>query len=204
MGQQVSDAEHRVVLVLTDADRHAGTVGTGEHAVDGQRHGAPLILAQTTIIVGLEVAEVVGLIQRVRAQVQPGAVDMGDHQAEALLKGFLADGGRNHGLVLLHKIDLLTGSIDLFRFKLLVTGFQQQLFAGGGRFAFGLGRVQKCLVALGKGGSFFLHVRVFIGGVLRLVQQLFSRLFCGEFLAHVFVSPLRFRHRCADNLRSRK
>ena len=59
MGQQVGDAEHGVVLVLTHCKGHAGAIGTGEHAVDGQRHGAPLVLADAAVIVGLEVAEVV-------------------------------------------------------------------------------------------------------------------------------------------------
>ena len=153
---------------------------------------------------GLEVAEMVCLVQRVRAQIQPRAVDVGDHQTEAVLKRLLADGGRDHGLMLLHKIDLLTGGIDLFRLKLLIAGFPQQFLAGGGGFALSLGLVQECLVTLGKGGGFLLHVRALVGGILRLVQQLFRCLLCGEFLAHFRLSPLRFRHRCADNSRSRK
>ena len=52
---------------------------------------------------GLEVAEVVCFVQRVRAQVQTGSVDVGDHQTEALLKRFPADGSGHHRLVLLHK-----------------------------------------------------------------------------------------------------
>ena len=185
MGQQVGDAEHRVALILTHAHRNAGAVCTGEHAVDGQRHGAPLILADAAVVVGLEIAEMVGLVQRIRAQVQPGAVDVGNDQPEALFKRSLADGSGHHRLVFLHKVDLLAGGIGLFRLKLFVTGLQQQLFAGGGSFALGLGSVQEGFVAFGKGCSLLLHVGALVGGVLRLVKQLFGSLLCGKFLAHV-------------------
>ena len=99
---------------------------------------------------GLEVAQVVGLIQGVRAQVQTGAVDVGNHQTEALLKGLLTDGSRHDGLVLLDKVDLLTGCIGLFRLKGLVTGSQQHLLADNGSLALGLGVVQEGLVALAE------------------------------------------------------
>ena len=197
MGQQVGDAEHGVILVLTHCKGHAGAISTGEHAVDGQRHGAPLVLADAAVIVGLEVAEVVCFVQRVRAQVQTGAVDVGDHQTEALLKRFPADGSGHHRLVLLHKVDLLAGGIGLFRLKLFVTGLQQQLFAGGGSFALGLGSVQEGFVAFGKGCSLLLHVGSLVGSVLRLVKQLFGSLLCGKFLAHV---PYLLSAFCIDTL----
>ena len=146
---------------------------------------------------GLEVAQVVGLIQGVRAQVQTGAVDVGDHQTEALLKGLLTDGSRHDGLVLLDEVDLLTGCIGLFRLKLFVTGLQQQLFAGGGSFALGLGSVQEGFVAFGKCCSLLLHVGALVGGVLRLVKQLFGSLLCGKFLAHV---PYLLSAFCIDAL----
>ena len=146
---------------------------------------------------GLEVAEVVCFVQRVRAQVQTGAVDVGDHQTEALLKRFPADGSGHHRLVLLHKVDLLAGGIGLFRLKLFVTGLQQQLFAGGGSFALGLGSVQEGFVAFGKGCSLLLHVGALVGGLLRLVKQLFGSLLCGKFLAHV---PYLLSAFCIDTL----
>ena len=184
MGQQVGDAEHRIVLVLAHAEGHAGAVGTGKHAVDGQRHGAPLILADAAVVVGLKVAQVVGLIQGVRAQVQTGAVDVGNHQTEALLKGLLTDGSRHDGLVLLDEVDLLTGCIGLFRLKGLVTGSQQHLLAGGGSLAFGLGMVQEVLVALCKSGGLFLHVGLLVGSVFRLIEQLLCILLGRKFFTH--------------------
>ena len=184
MGQQVGDAEHGVALILTHAHRNAGTVCTGEHAVDGQRHGAPLILADTAVVVGLEIAEMVGLVQRIRAQVQPGAVDVGNDQTEALFKRSLSDGSGHHRLVLLHKVDLLAGGIGLFRLELLVAGFQQHFFADGNRFALGFGGVQKRLVALSKGCGFLLDAGALVGSILRLIKQLFGSLLCGKFFAH--------------------
>ena len=204
MRQQVGDAEHRVVLVLAHRKGHAGAVGTGEHAVDGQRNGAPLILADTAIVVGLEVAEVVGLVQRVRAQVQTRAVDVGDDQTEAFLKGLLADGGGHDGLVFLHKIDLLAGGIGLFRLEFLVACFHQQFLAGCSGLALGLGGVQEGLVAFGKGSGLCLDIRVLVGGILRLIKQLFGCLLCGKHFAHVRLSPLSFPHKCADTQHSRK
>ena len=187
MGQQVGDAEHGIVLVLTDGKVDAGAVGTGKHAVDGQRDGSPLVLAHAAIVVGAEVAHVVRLVQGVGTQVQTGAVDVGDDQTEALLIGLLADGSRHNGFVLLNEVDLLAGGVGLFGLKSLVAGSQQHLLADNGSLALGLGAVHKFLVALGKGSSLFLYICLLVGSVLRGVEQLFGVLFCSKFLAHDFL-----------------
>ena len=187
MGQQVGDAEHGIVLVLTDGKVDAGAVGAGEHAVDSQRDGSPLVLAHTAVVVGAEVAHVVRLVQRVGTQVQTGAVDVGNDQTEALLIGLLADGSRHNGLVLLNEVDLLTGGVSLFGLKSLVAGSQQHLLADNGSLALGLGAVHKFLVALGKGSSLFLYICLLVGSVFGGVEQLFGVLFCSKFFAHDFL-----------------
>ena len=126
----------------------------------------------------------IGLVQRIRAQVQPGAVDVGNDQPEALFKRSLADGSGHHRLVFLHKVDLLAGGIGLFRLKFFVAGFQQHFFADGSRFALGFGGVQKRLVALSKGCGFLLDAGALVGSILRLIKQLFGSLLCGKFFAH--------------------
>ena len=186
MGQQVGDAEHGIVLVLTDGKVDAGAVGAGKHAVDGQRDGSPLVLAYTAVVVGAEVAHVVRLVQRVGTQVQTGAVDVGDDQTEALFIGLLADGSRHNSLVLLNEVDLLAGGVGLFGLKSLVAGSQQHLLADNGSLALGLGAVHKFLVALGKGSSLFLYVCLLVGSVFGGVEQLFGVLFCSKFFAHDF------------------
>ena len=146
----------------------------------------------------------VGLVQRVRAQVQTRAVDVSNDQTETFFKGLLADGSGHDRLVLLDKVDLLAGGVNLFRLELFVACFHQQFLAGCSGLALGLGGVQEGLVALGKGSGLCLDIRVLVGGILRLIKQLFGCLLCGKRFAHVRLSPLSFPRKCADTQHSRK
>ena len=184
MGQQVGDAEDGVALVLADADGDGGAVVAGEDAVDGQRHGAPLILADAAVVMGLEVAQVVGLIQRGRAQVQTGAVGMRDDQTEAVLKAAGADGGSHDGLLELDEVDLIAGLVGLFGVELHVAGILEHLLALGGDFALGLAVVEELLVALGKSVCLLLDVCILVGDVSRLIEQLFGQLLGRSFFCH--------------------
>ena len=184
MGQQVGDAEDGVVLVLADADGHRGAVVAGEDTVDGQRHGAPLILADAAVVVGLEVAQVVGLVQRGRAQVQTGAVGVGDDQTEAVLKAARADGGGHDRLLELDEVDLVAGLVGLLGVELDVAGILEHLLAFCGDLALGLAIVEELLVALGKVVGLLLDVGILVGDVSGLIEQLFSKLLIRSLFCH--------------------
>ena len=194
MGQQVGDAEDGIVLILAHTDGDGGAILTGEHAVDGQRNGAPLILADTTVVMGLEVAQVVRLIQRGGTQVQTRAVGVGNDQMEAILKALGTDGGSHHSLVVLDKVDLVAGLVGLFRVELLVACILEHLLALGGDLALGLACIQELLVALGKVVGLLLHVSVLIGDVSRLIEQLFSQLLVRSFFCHRISPAFLFRY----------
>ena len=62
--QQIVDDELRVALVRADVDGDRGTVAAHDHAVQlkGDRH--PLVLADTAVVVGLEVGHLGLLVER--------------------------------------------------------------------------------------------------------------------------------------------
>ena len=57
MGQQVVDGEQRLPRPGADGHLHGTAVGLDDDAVKLQRDGHPLILADTPIVVGLEVGQ---------------------------------------------------------------------------------------------------------------------------------------------------
>ena len=184
MRQQVRDAEDGIRLVLAHIHADGGAVGTGEHAVDGQRHGAPLILADAAIVVGLEIAEMVGLVQRVGAQIQAGAVGVGNDQMEALLIGTGANGGSHDSLVQLDEVDLITGGVSLFGVKQLVASVLQHLLALSGHLALGLAVIEELAVALCKIGGCLFDICGFVRRVSGGIEQLFGQLLGRSFFCH--------------------
>ena len=196
MGQQVGDAEDGVVLILAHVHGDGGAVSAGEHAVDGQRHGTPLILADAAVVVGLEVAEVVGLVQRGRAQVQTGAVGVSDDQMEAVLEAAGADGGSHDGLAQLAEVDLVAGGVGLLRVELLVACVLEHLLALSGHLALGLACVEEFLVALSECVGLLLDGGGLVADVSGLKQQLFSQLLVRSFFCHRISPAFLFSYTC--------
>jgi hypothetical protein len=196
MGQQVGDAEDGIVLVLAHVHGDGGAVSAGEHAVDGQRHSTPLILADAAVVVGLEVAEVVGLVQRGRAQVQTGAVGVSDDQMEAVLEAAGADGGSHDGLAQLAEIDLVAGGVGLLRVELLVACVLEHLLALSGHLALGLARIEEFLVALSECVGLLLDGGGLVADVSGLKQQLFSQLLVRSFFCHRISPAFLFSYTC--------
>ena len=72
VGQQVGYAEHGIVRVLADADRHAGSVPEYHHSMQGQRDGRPLVFFDPAVVMGVKIRQVVVFIQRIRLQIEAG------------------------------------------------------------------------------------------------------------------------------------
>ena len=72
VGQQVVDGEHGVVRPVAHRDPHHLSVLQRHHAVELQGNGHPLVLSDAAVVVGLEEAQLVALVQGVLLQVQPG------------------------------------------------------------------------------------------------------------------------------------
>ena len=66
MRKQITDTEYRIPLLLTNGNLHSLTIFLNHNAVHGKGRGAPLVLADTAIIVGLKVCHVTFLINRIR------------------------------------------------------------------------------------------------------------------------------------------
>ena len=80
MGQQVGDDELGVVRLVANAhlDRfHLAVVAHADHAAQFKRDRGPLVLFDAAVVVGLEEAQLIALVQGVLLQVQPGGVDVG-------------------------------------------------------------------------------------------------------------------------------
>ena len=127
---------------------------------------------------GLEVAQVVRLIQRGGTQVQTRAVGVGNDQMEAILKALGTDGGSHHSLVALDKVDFVTGLVGLFRVELLVACILEHLLALGGDLALGLACIQKRHIFLAVGFHLLQLRRVHtVKAVFTAAQQLFLQCF---------------------------
>ena len=72
MGQQVGDDQLGVALVRADVHRHRPAVLQSHHAVQLHGDGGPLILADAAVVVGLEIAQLIVLVERVGLEIQPG------------------------------------------------------------------------------------------------------------------------------------
>ena len=98
MRQQIGDAEHGVVVLLTDADVDPGAVGAVDDTVQGKAGWWALVLAHAAVVVGAQVADA-GLFKHGHgAQVEARRVDVGNVQVEALLRVLRADGRGQHAL----------------------------------------------------------------------------------------------------------
>ena len=113
----------------------------------------------------------------IRDRVQTRGVNVGDVQMEAFFQRFRADGRRQNALFAVDGVDFVAGVQFFAGNKGLVTGFQQQLLAVGGRFPLGLAVVEEGLVSFAE----ILGGGQRIGGSVRygiiLVQQLLE-FFC--------------------------
>ena len=108
MNQKICHAENRILFVLTDPDIHSGAVLFGDHTVDGERDGRPLILLDATIIVCVQKCHLCILVQRDLLEVKTRGVDMRAQNPKALLNRLRTDCEQCHRLFHPHCVDLVT------------------------------------------------------------------------------------------------
>ena len=177
VGQQIADEQLGLVPLAQDHGDHLAVL-EGHHAVDGQRDGHPLVLADAAVVVGLQVGQLVLLIEGSGLQVQPGAVHVGGGDVDALGQALLADDSQHQHLapvVHVHLVSRLEAHAPLVGPEALGLGQPDPLLDA---FPLGLAGVQVCLVVLAVG----VHGLPLPGGqtviaVLPLRHQLFLPLF---------------------------
>ena len=113
MGQKVGDDQLGIALVSANVHGDGSAVCHRRHAVQLHGDGHPLILADTAIVMGLEIGQLAVLIQRIRLQIQPGGVDVGSRDLRALRDGLAADMGQQHALAPVADIHLVPGAQGL-------------------------------------------------------------------------------------------
>ena len=186
VGQQVGDDELGLVA-LAQHHRDDGAVLQSQDAVHLQRDGDPLVLADTAVVVGLEVGHLSLLIEGVGLQVQAGGVDVAGHDVAALGEALLTDDGQHHALAPVAGVDLVACVEGHAPLELHETGLLGQLHGLGGALPLDFAVVQEVAVGLAVGlhqGQFCLGnsvIAVFLGG-----KQLLLAVFDG--FTHAFVS----------------
>ena len=157
VGQQVGDAEHRVVVALADRHLHGVAVPLHDHAVQRQGQRQPLVLLDAAVVVGIQVGQVPVLKQRVLLDVQAGRIDVGAQYVHAPLNGHAAHHEGHEALVhplAIHPIPRLQRLAGLDQ-RVQVAKARRPADALRLRrgLPLGLGIVQKRPIGVGEGGQ---------------------------------------------------
>ena len=107
VGEQVADAEDGVALVLAHDHVHHGAVLEHHDAVDGERHGDPLVLLDAAIVVRVEVGDLVLLVEGVLLHIEARVVHVRAEDVEAVLERLGAQAHEHEALALVGCVDLV-------------------------------------------------------------------------------------------------
>ena len=164
MGQQIGDAEHRIVRVLADDHVHPRAVLLHDHAVQRERLGDPLVLLDAAVVVGIQIGQVGILIEGVLLHVDAGGIDVRAQDVHALLHRLFADDEQQENLVHPVAVHLVAGlELPVLRHA-LVQIQEAALFglraADRGALALGLSVIQEGAVVPGKGLQAIQRLRI--------------------------------------------
>ena len=147
----ITDVEDRILWFLTQRDLLQRSVLSGNHTVDCKRQGAPLVLLDAAVIVGLQQCQSLIFIKGVGLQVQPGRIRVGSHKVDTGLRLLLSDNKQSQSLVHpveIHLVSAIQLSLDLH--QILKTGrFRSGNHTGHG-FPLCFCRIQKRFIILTK------------------------------------------------------
>ena len=152
--EQVGNAEDGVVGILADLHVHHAAVLLGDHAVQRQRDGDPLVVFDAAVVMGVHEGKLAGFVQRVLLDVQARAVDVCAQDVHAVGQRADAQLHQDDGLVAHGRPHLVAGGklaaggnggVQAF-----VTGGFGAADGGGGELALGLVLGDEVDVACGK------------------------------------------------------
>ena len=193
MRQQIGDAEYGIALFFADGYGQAGAVLADDGAVQGQRDGGPLVLLDAAVVVGLEEALLALLVQGPGLEVQTGAIDVGNADADTFGDAAAAEGGGDERLAAVIEVDLIPRLVLLGVVKGDIAGLFQHGYGSGNSLALGLGGIQEGLVALAKiVSSLQLFLGHGLGEILGVHQQLLAQLLALGFFTHGYFTPFGF------------
>ena len=178
MGQQVRDDQLGIAFIAADVHCDSGAIRQRHHAVKLHRDGHPLIFADAAVVVGLEIGQLIVLIQRVGLQIQPGRVDVGGGDLGPLAHGLAADMGQQHALPPVANIHLVSGLQCLSPDQGLVSGLLCEADCLRRAETLGLACIQKRHIFLAVGFHLLQLRRVHtVKAVFTAAQQLFLQCF---------------------------
>ena len=109
MGQQVRDDQLGIAGIGADVHFCPRAVLQRHHAPQLQGNGHPLVLAQSAVVMGLEISHFALLIEGIGLEVQTGRVDVGRGDLNALVQRRTADVGQHDRLAPVAHIHLVAG-----------------------------------------------------------------------------------------------
>ena len=175
MDEQVGDAEDGIIGVLADLHVHHAAVLLGDHAVQRQRDGDPLVVLDAAVVMGVHEGKLAGFVQRVLLDVQARAVDVRTKDVHAVGQRAGAQLYQDNGLVAHGSPHLVAGS------KLAACGDGGvQAFVAGG-----LGAADGCGGELALGLVLGDEVDVAGGELLELGQLVLIVAFPRGFAFHI-------------------
>ena len=140
VGKQIVNDEDRVRLVLADHDIDHRAVGLYHDPMEGEGHGHPLVFLYAPVIVGPEEGQIHVLVKGVLLEVEPGRIDMGCDNIEAVGEVFLPlNKGENLFVAMVEK-SFLPGEV-------VGEAVLRKIPADkGGRLALGFRRIEKMFI----------------------------------------------------------
>ena len=190
MGQQIGYAENRVAGIFAHAYLHQLTVLFDDNAMHSQRHGHPLVFADTAVIMRFEISHLMVFVYRVRFQIKTRRIDMRSVQAHACLQRCSTEGGHSQRFAAVYEINLIAGFIFLAFFEGDIACSSQLFYSLGGKFALGLCCIQKFLVAFAVCKRCFLGSSVLLSDMGEFPCQILLQFLCSCHNLSLLVSTL--------------
>ena len=190
MRQQIGYTEYGVAGIFAHAYLHQLTVLFDDNAMHSQRHGYPLIFADTAVIMRFEISHLMVFVYRVRFQIQTRRIDMRSVQAHACLQRCGTEGGHSQRFATVYEINLVARFICLAFFEGNIACSSQLFYSFGGKFALCFCCIQKFLVAFAVCKRCFLGSSVLLSDMGEFPCQILLQFLCSCHNLSLLVSTL--------------
>ena len=104
MRKQVIDYIYGVIFLFSKANIEHRSVCLGNHTVYGQRHRDPLIFLNAAIIVRFSKCQIMIFIERIRAKIESGRIQMRSDHIAAFRRIFPSDNSKKQSLTAVNPI----------------------------------------------------------------------------------------------------
>ena len=190
MGQQIGYTENRVVGIFAHAYLHQLTVLFDDNAMHSQRHGHPLVFADTAVIMRFKICHLMVFVYRVRLQIKTRRIDMRSVQAHTCLQRCSAEGRHSQRFAAVYEINLVAGFVVLALFKRHIACSCQLFYSLGSKFTLCFCCIQKFLVAFAVCKRCFFGSSVLLSDMGEFPCQILLQFLCSCHNLSLLVSTL--------------